>query len=56
MVNQKICDDVLRYGEILEDKEFKCDGDNIRQYIIKYNSLRYVLTKCNGEWIYFSIA
>lgn len=53
MVNHKICDDVLRYGEILEDKEFVCDGKNIRQYIIKYNDINYALTKANGEWIYF---
>lgn len=56
MVNQKICDDILRYGEILEDKEFVCDGDNIRQYIVKYDGIDYALTKANGKWVYFTKA
>lgn len=56
MVNQKICDDILRYGEIKEDKEFECDGDHIRQYVIRYNGINYALTKANGEWVYFTIA
>ena len=55
--NQKtMCDNILRCGDIIEDKNFTCDGDYIRQYIINYCGVKYILSKCNGEWIYLYIA
>ncbi len=49
---KKICDDILRYGKILSDKEIVCDGKFIRQYVIECDGETYNLTKENGEWIY----
>lgn len=49
---KKICDDILRYGKIISDKEFTCDGKFIRQYIIECDGETCDLTKENGEWIY----
>lgn len=48
-----ICDDILRYGEILSDNEFQDGNDFVRQYEIRYESECYLMTKLNGEWIYF---
>ena len=49
---KKICDDILKYGTITSDKEFTCDGEFIRQYVIEYEGEEYQLTKSNGQWIY----
>lgn len=49
---KEICDDILRYGTILSDKEFQCEGNFVRQYQIEYEGEEYNLTKQNGEWIY----
>ena len=52
---KKICDDILRYGQILCDEEMKsATGILIRQYVVKYNNTEYVLTKNNGEWVYLN--
>ena len=55
-LNQKICDDILRYGTILESKEFDtAEGEHIRQYIIQdTNEERYFMTKINGTWEYMT--
>lgn len=47
-----ICDDILRYGKIISDKEYTCDGKPIRQYTIECDGETYDLTKECGEWIY----
>ena len=53
---KKLCNMILREGNIISDKEFIDEyGRFIRQYVIKYKGacdLEYHLTKCNGEWIY----
>lgn len=49
---KKICDDILRYGTILSDEEFQCEGKFVRQYQIEYEGEKYNLTKQDGEWIY----
>lgn len=51
--NKRICDDILRYGKIIEDNEFICDGDYVRQYTIIYENNTYLLSKINGEWEFF---
>ena len=53
-VAKNICDEILRYGTIIKDNEYECDGDCIRQYTMKYENEEYIMTKCNGEWIYFN--
>lgn len=50
---KSICDDVLRYGNIISDKEFESEGKHVRQYIIIEDGEEYHLTKWNGEWVYF---
>jgi hypothetical protein len=52
--NKAICDDILRYGTILNDDEYNIDGDLVRQYRIKYECEIYNITKINGEWDYLS--
>jgi hypothetical protein len=52
--NKAICDDILRYGTILNDDEYNIDGDLVRQYRIKYEGEIYNITKINGEWDYLS--
>lgn len=49
-----ICDDILRYGEIIRDERFTDEhGVDIRQYTIRdINGEVYDLTKRQGEWIY----
>ena len=49
---KNICDDILRYGKIISDKEIVCDGKFIRQYVIEIENETYDLTKRNGEWVY----
>lgn len=49
---KKICNDILRYGTIISDKEFTCEGDMVRQYEIGYEGVTYLLIKVNGEWEY----
>lgn len=55
-VNQNICDDILRYGTILESKEYvtKDTNENVRQYMIKYEGEKYFMTKINGKWDYLT--
>lgn len=52
--NKDICDDILRYGTILNDDEYNIEGDSVRQYRIKYEGEIYNITKINGEWDYLS--
>lgn len=49
---KNFCDDALRYGNIIEEVEFTCDGIAERQYTISYDGVMYLMTKCNGVWIY----
>ena len=50
---KKICDDVLRYGKILQDVESVCEGIMVREYTIAYEGEKYDLVKNNGEWVSF---
>lgn len=51
---KRICDDVLRYGTIKTDKEFRGDElELVRYYIIECDGEEYHMTKINGEWVYF---
>lgn len=52
MVNQEICNDILRYGEIINDIEFTEKDGCYRQYIIEYEDEIYYMTRHNGEWIF----
>lgn len=54
LAEKLICDDILRYGEILRDERFTDEGGvDIRQYTIRdTNGEVYDLTKRRGEWIY----
>lgn len=52
-VEKKICDDVLRDGTITRDEEFDCEGKVVRQYAVEYAGEEYLMTKYDGEWIYF---
>ena len=49
---KKICDSILREGEIIRDVELTVGGKMVRQYSIKCDGSVYELTKCNGEWVY----
>lgn len=55
---KKICDDMLRYGTILSDREvISYDGRHFRQYVIVVNeddANEYHLTKMDGEWVFFA--
>lgn len=52
IVNQEICNDILRYGEIISDTEAEFENGWYRQYVVKYENEIYNMTKHNGEWIY----
>lgn len=48
---KKICDDALRYGNIICDIEFRGKKfELIRQYVIEYEGKEYHMTKIDGEW------
>lgn len=50
---KKICDDLLRYGEIVRDMSYVSNNKYIRQYtIVDTNGEKYDITKRNGEWVY----
>ena len=51
---KRFCDDLLRYGEIIKDENFNCDGILIRQYTILCDGCTYLVTKNNGEWVYIT--
>ena len=46
-------DDILRYGIIVSDREYKTGGNFYRQYVILYDGRCWFLGKKNGEWISF---
>lgn len=48
---EKICDEILRYGEIIKDTEYIYNGQFYRKYEIKLATSIYCLTKCNGVWV-----
>lgn len=51
---KRICDDVLRYGTIKTDIEFRNNNlELIRQYVIELDDEEYHMTKIDGEWSYF---
>ena len=45
--------DMVRYGEIIQDKQEITTSGFYRYYTVKYENEIYNLTRCNGEWIYF---
>lgn len=47
-----ICDDVLRYGEVIKDDECKAGNCNIRYYKIMYEGDIFEAIKINGDWGY----
>lgn len=49
---KSLCNDMIRYGHIVSDKEFTIDGDNVRQYAVIYDGCKFKITKENGEWVY----
>lgn len=52
MVNQEICNDILRYGEVISDTEIEFKDGWYRQYIVKCDGDTYHMTRHNGEWIF----
>jgi hypothetical protein len=52
MVNQEICNDILRYGEVISDTETEFEDGWYRQYIVECDGETYHMTKHNGEWVY----
>lgn len=51
---KRICDDVLRYGTIKTDIEFRNNNlELIRQYVIELDDEEYHMTKIDGEWSHF---
>lgn len=51
----ELCNEVLRYGNIIEDYSFRLGSENKRQYVIEYEGLTYYLTKTDGIWTYIYI-
>ena len=53
---KKMCDDILRYGTIIDDREFVSgDGVFCRHYQIIYNDYKWYLSKNNGEWVFINV-
>lgn len=52
MLNQGICDNILRYGEVISDTETELVDGWYRQYIVKCDGDTYHMTKHNGEWVF----
>jgi hypothetical protein len=52
MLNQGICDNILRYGKVISDTEFEHEDGWYRQYIVECDGDIYYMTKHNGEWIF----
>lgn len=52
-IEEKFCDDLLRYGTIIRDETVTNEeGEEFRQYTICYNGHHWNMTKTRGEWIY----
>ena len=52
-IEEKFCDDLLRYGTITRDETVTNEeGEEFRQYTICYNGYYWNITKYRGEWIY----
>jgi hypothetical protein len=52
MLNQGICDHILRYGEVISNAEIELDDGWYRQYKVKCDGDTYYMTKHNGVWVY----
>ncbi len=52
-INQKECDDILRYGKITRDHSYTANGANYRVFVIELDDglTNYQLIKKNGEWV-----
>ena len=50
---KSMCDYVLEKGEIIDHYLETCEGVQIEQYVVLLFGERYVVTKNNGEWVYF---
>lgn len=48
---QRRCDDMLRYGEVLEDREYVKKNTFCRDFTIKYEGNRFAMKKRNGLWV-----
>lgn len=46
------CNEILRYGEIVLDRETEFNGTFIRLYNIIYEGVKYECVKQNGVWIH----
>lgn len=44
---KKMCDIILKYGNIIEDNE-----THVREYTIKLDDSIFHLVKVNGEWVH----
>ena len=45
-------DDILRYGVIVSDREYKSGRDFCREYTIEFDDKTWFLGKKNGAWIF----
>jgi len=53
-IEKKICDEILKDGDLLEKTDaISKDGIFIEYYELSYLGEKYLMTKHNGEWIYF---
>lgn len=52
MVNQEICNDILRYGKVISDTEFNKEDGWYRQYIVECDGDTYYMAKHNGVWVF----
>ena len=48
---QRHCDDMLKYGEVLEDREYVEKGMFCRDFTIRYEGDRFAMKKRNGLWV-----
>lgn len=48
-----ICESVFAKAEIVEKSEYNCEGIKVETYEVMYLGEKYIMTKNDGEWVYF---
>ena len=49
---QTRCDDILRYGKVIQDTESQCNGRFIRRMVVRADEQNeYYLKKVDGQWV-----
>jgi len=52
MLSQGICNNILKYGEIVRDTETELEDGWYRHYVVKCDGDTYYMTKHNGVWVF----